>query len=417
MATVGAPLPVLVASRTDAAPRARDLCTDCGISRSSQPARCGRACQFIHPRYAELERQVHARERDSARGDERLFGPYLEMLRARLRPPLAGAQWTGITTRLGERLLESGTVDAVLATASDPDDRWRPRPVIVTEAAGMRACRGMKMGFSPVLALLDEAAARGLRRLAVIGVACQTHALRALEPELGLERLLVVGTPCSDNTTTERFHHFLSLLTDQPADVTYLEFLTDFRVELRFADGEQRFIPFPLLPISQLPADFFPLTCRACFDYTNALADVTVGYMAGEGDQWLLVRNERGREMVRLLAGELDTAPLGSRGSRRAVVRAFAQATERAAGGLPLRRSPRAVRPVIGWAMRWFGPRGLEFARARVEMKQVEAILTLRRHRPRRMLRMVPPFAWDTAATYGIRPRAGEAGPQTAPSD
>jgi hypothetical protein len=29
-------------------------------------SRCGSACQFIHPRYAELERQVHGRERDAA---------------------------------------------------------------------------------------------------------------------------------------------------------------------------------------------------------------------------------------------------------------------------------------------------------------------------------------------------------------
>ena len=29
----------------------RTLCTDCGISRSADPRRCGRACQFIEPDY------------------------------------------------------------------------------------------------------------------------------------------------------------------------------------------------------------------------------------------------------------------------------------------------------------------------------------------------------------------------------
>jgi coenzyme F420 hydrogenase subunit beta len=110
----------------------------------------------------------------------------------------------------------------------------------VTEAAGMAQCRGMRMGYSPVLALLDEAAARGMKRLAVVGVACQVHALRALEAELGLEALYVIGTPCSDNTTTERFHQFLALLTERPAEVTYLEFMPDMHVELRFADGRVR---------------------------------------------------------------------------------------------------------------------------------------------------------------------------------
>ena len=36
------------------------------------------------------------------------------------------------------------------------------------------------------------------------------------------------------------------------------------------------------------------------------------------------------------------------------------------------------------------GPRGLEFARARVEMKAIETILHLRRAAPRRMRAMVP---------------------------
>src|SRR5688572_29710369 len=175
-------LPVLASPDADgviapplAGARPRDLCTDCGVSRSTHAHRCGTACQFIHPRYAELERQVHGRARDPERGDELHFGPYQAMWRARLRAPLPGAQWTGLTTRLGELLLERGLVDAVIATAADPEDRWAPRPVLVTEAAGMAQCRGMRMGYSPVLALLDEAAARGMRRLAVVGVACQVH--------------------------------------------------------------------------------------------------------------------------------------------------------------------------------------------------------------------------------------------------
>jgi coenzyme F420 hydrogenase subunit beta len=411
-------LPVLAAPDADGvivptlgAPRPRDLCTDCGVSRSSHAGRCGAACQFIHPRHEELERQVHGRARDASRGDEAFFGPYLEMWRARLAAPRAGAQWTGLTTRIAERLLERGLVDAVIATASAPDDRWAPQPVLVTDARGMARCRGMKMGYSPVLALLDEAAARGYRRLAVVGVACQVHALRALEASLGLERLYVIGTPCSDNTTTARFHDFLGKLTDRPHAVTYLEFMPDMHVELRFADGPPRRVPFIQLPIAQLPPDFIPLTCRACFDYTNALADVTVGYMAAEGDQWLLVRNARGRELAALLGDEVRLSALGSRGDRRGPVRTFVRILERQKGGMPVRRAPRWVRPLIGWAQARFGPKGLEFARTRVEMKVAEGIVNLRAERPRRLRTMVPAFAWRLAAPYGLTPRAGERGP------
>ncbi|RYI98770.1 MAG: coenzyme F420 hydrogenase, partial [Acetobacteraceae bacterium] len=268
---------------------------------------------------------------------------------------------------------------------------------------------GMRMGYAPLLALLEPARAAGHRRLAVIGIPCQVYALRALEAELGFERLYVIGTPCSDNTTTARFHEFLALLAEDPATITYLEFRADYHVELRFTDGRVKTIPFLQLPISKLPPDFFPLTCRTCVDYTNVLADVTVGYMAGQGEQWLLVRNARGEELVALLGDELRTAAPGSAGRRAGPVRGFLANVERAAGGLPLRRMPGWLRPLVGWLMPRIGPRGLEFARARLEMKAVETVLHLRREAPRRMKSMVPAHVWALVRPYGLAPAPGEA--------
>ena len=387
---------------------ARDLCTDCGISRTSDPKRCGTACQFIAPDYPRMEAAVHGRARDSNRPDEIHFGPFKRMVRARLRDPLPGAQWTGITTRLAEGLLRRGDVDAVLTVGPDPDDKWRPVPVLVTDADHMADVRGMRMGYAPLLALLETAQKRGYTRLAVIGIPCQVYALRALEKELGLERLYVIGTPCSDNTTTENFHTFLGLLDDDPGSITYLEFRADYHVELRFNDGRTREIPFLQLPISQLPGDFFPLTCRTCVDYTNVLADITVGYMGGTGQQWLLVRNERGEELLAGLGDEVITETPADKGKRDAPVKGFLANVERAAGGLPLRRMPNFLRPIMGWLMPRTGPRGLEFARTRLEMKACETVVHLRRERPKRIKNMVPRHVWDMVAPYGLTPKDDE---------
>lgn len=386
----------------------RDLCTDCGISRTRESRRCGQACQFIKPDYPAMEARVHGRARDPARPDELHFGPHLQMLRAALARPSPGAQWTGITTRIAERLLQTGAVDAVLTMAPDPRDRWRPVPVLVTRPEDLAECRGMRMGYAPLLALLEPARERGYRRLAVIGIPCQVYALRALEDELGFERLYVIGTPCSDNTTTENFHTFLALLSEQPETISYLEFRADYHVELRFTDGRVKTIPFLQLPISRLPRDFFPLTCRTCVDYTNVLADITVGYMGGEGEQWLLVRNARGAELLALLGDEIRTSAPGSKGQRAGPVKGFLANTERAAGGLPLRRMPNWLKPLVGWLMPRVGPRGLEFARARVEMKAVESVLHLRREQPRRMKSMIPTHVWKLVGAYDLHPGAGE---------
>lgn len=348
---------------------------------------------------------MHGRARGD--GDEVFFGPFQAMYRARMAQPRTGAQWTGITTSLAAVLLENGSVEAVLTVVPDPDDRWKPQPALITDPADLARARGMRMGYAPLLKLLDDARDRGLTRLAVIGIPCQIYALRALEAELGLT-LHVIGTPCSDNTTTENFHRFLALLDEAPEDITYLEFRADYRVELRYADGRTRFIPFLSLPISDLPGDFFPLTCRTCVDYTNALADITVGYMGGEGDQWIIVRNGRGAEMLAGLGDQIQLRDPGSKGSRAGAVKGFIANTARAAGGLPLRRMPKWARPIVSWLQPRFGPRGLEFARARVEMKAAETILHLRRSAPAKIKNMVPGHVWKIMKAYGLEPDGDE---------
>ena len=93
---------------------------------------------------------------------------------------------------------------------------------------------------------------------------------------------------------------------------------------------------------------------------------------------------------------------------RAGAVRGFLANTERAAGGLPLRRMPAWLRPLVGWLMPRIGPRGLEFARARLEMKAVETVLHLRRQAPAKLRSMVPAHVWALVAPYGLRPQPQE---------
>lgn len=125
----------------------------------------------------------------------------------------------------------------------------------------------------------------------------------------------------------------MALVAPQPEEVTYLEFRVDYHVEIRTRSGQVRELPFLSLPLSQLPADFFPLTCRTCVDYTNTLSDLNVGYMGGQGEQWLLVRNVRGQHLLELLGRELRLSPPGSTGRRTGGVRGFLKNVELAAGG------------------------------------------------------------------------------------
>jgi coenzyme F420 hydrogenase subunit beta len=126
---------------------------------------------------------------------------------------------------------------------ADPH-RWRPQPVLVTRPQDVVACRGMRMGYAPLLQLLEPAIAAGHRRLAVIGV-----------PLPGLRAARSAGRVGAGAALRHR-HAVLgqhvdrelprsSCRADRPApeSITYLEFRADYHVELRYADGRVRTIP------------------------------------------------------------------------------------------------------------------------------------------------------------------------------
>ena len=131
--------------------------------------------------------------------------------------------------------------------------------------------------------------------------------------------------------------------------------MPDFHLELRFETGKKRRIPFLQLPIADLREDFFPLTSLTCVDYVNTLSDITVGYMGGRGDQWLLVRNQRAESAQCNSLRTHIKAPSTS-GKRHAAVRVYRKYT-RATGGLPLRRMPQWLRPIVGKIMPLTDPR------------------------------------------------------------
>jgi coenzyme F420 hydrogenase subunit beta len=106
--------------------------------------------------------------------------------------------------------------------------------------------------------------------------------------------------------------------------------------------------------------------------------------------------------MLSLLADLLTMRPLTDKGKRQAAVKGFLGNVARAAGGLPLRAMPDWARPIAAFLQPRIGPRGLEFARARVEMKAIETVLHLRRSFPARVKSMVPDHVWRLVAPYGL---------------
>lgn len=375
---------------------AKDLCSSCGLCDSRWVAYVRQACAFLEQRFEAMERDAHGRSRDLDNEDELYFGVHNGMLTARLREPLEGAQWTGIVSRIGVRALETGLVDAVLCVQQDPQDRFTPVPVLARTPEEVLAARVNKPTLSPNLRVLEQLPGSGIRRLLAIGVGCQVQALRAVQASLPLDSLYVLGLPCVDNVSREGLQTFLNSASRSADTVVHYEFMQDFRIHFRHSDGSQETVPFFGLDTPALK-DVFAPSCLSCFDYTNAGADLVVGYMGAEfGRQWITVRNPRGQELLDLVAPELDTAPVSSQGDRRAAVQQGIEAYDRAV------RLPRWLAELVGLVVQRIGPKGLEYGRFSIDSHFTRNALWLRRHHPQIAERHIPAFAQRIVARYRL---------------
>lgn len=370
------------------------LCSDCGLCDTSMRPLMAQSCVFVENKTEALERTLHGRNRESP--DEMLFGVYRTMLAARMRPPNPNAQWSGATTKLAAILLERGMVEAVITTRAVPGTRFAPQPFLARTPEEVIASAGNKPCLSPGLSMLDEIRSSGVKRLAMIGVGCQVHALRAVEDELGLDELYVLGIPCSDNVAYPDLQRFLECISRSPATVVHYEFMQDFSVHLRHEDGRIEKCNFIDIPMDRL-GDVFPSACLSCFDYANTLADLTLGYMGAPfGWQWLMVRNARGEHLLELLRPHLEFGPLPSGGDRRKGVGRYVGMLAQ-----PPARPPALIRRLIAFLMRRRGPKGLEFARSVTEMKLLRNLQHVRDRFGRMERRVVPYFVYAALEQYG----------------
>ncbi len=375
---------------------AKELCSECGLCDTYYIHYVKEACAFLNQQFPALESQTHGRDRDVDNEAEQYFGVHQAMMAARKQQPIEGAQWTGIVSAIAIEMLTQGKVEGVVCVQNTEADRFEPKPVIATTPEAILAARVNKPTLSPNLSVLEQVEQSGMKRLLVIGVGCQIQALRAVEKQLGLEKLYVLGTPCVDNVTRAGLQKFLETTSRSPETVVHYEFMQDFRVHFKHEDGSTETVPFFGLKTNQLK-DVFAPSCMSCFDYVNGLADIVVGYMGAPfGWQWITVRNDRGREMLELVMDQLDTQPVMSEGDRQAAVQQSIPAYDK---GVTL---PMWAAKLMGVVIERIGPKGLEYARFSIDSHFTRNYLYVKRNHPEKLEAHVPEFAKRIVGQYKL---------------
>jgi coenzyme F420-reducing hydrogenase beta subunit len=320
---------------------AKEHCSKCGLCETTFVQHVETSCAFLGEgmgRIDSLEQEIHGKSRLSntsgAEGQdlETRFGVMHEDYPIMLvKGTQQKAQWTGAVTSIAIAMLENNMIDAVVCIASaDDSDRdtrsddsqlamptLEPQPIIAKTVDDILRGRGVKPSLAPSLRVLDDIKNDpSIKKLLFCGVGCAVQAFRSsdVQEKLGLERVYVLGTNCADNSpTSNATRDFISsgLNVDERelSSVRGYEFMQDFQVHVKKTiddvDTYEK-IPYFSLP-GKIARSSIASSCLSCFDYTNALADVVVGYMGaplddnGEMDsalQTLTVRNDSGREMI-----------------------------------------------------------------------------------------------------------------------
>ena len=375
---------------------AKELCSECGLCDTYYIHYVKEACAFLNQQIAELETSAHGRSRDLDNKDDWYFGVRQKMIAARKKQPIEGAQWTGIVSTIACQMLERNLVEGVVCVQNTPEDRFQPMPVIARTPAEVLAAKVNKPTLSPNLNVLEQIEQSGMKRLLVIGVGCQIQALRAVERELGLEKLYILGTPCVDNVNREGLQKFLETTSRSPETVVHYEFMQDFRVHFKHEDGSIEKVPFFGLKTNKLK-DVFAPSCMSCFDYVNSLADLVVGYMGAPfGWQWIVVRNKTGKQMLDLVREQLDTQEVMSKGDRTAAVQQSIPAYDK---GVTL---PMWAAKMMGVVIERIGPKGLEYARFSIDSHFTRNYLYLKRNHPEKVAQHVPEYAKKIVGQYKL---------------
>lgn len=387
---------------------AKEHCSKCGLCETTYVTHVKDACAFLGDGMKRnidgMEETIHGRRRNindivwedsssnNGLADEARFGVMKSPMMLAKGKGIVNAQWTGVVSGIAVSMLESKMVDAVVCIASKDEqdkDGWSyPKPILARTVEQVMKGRGVKPALAPSLKVLDELKENSdIKRLLFCGVGCAVQAFRAVQDELDLNEVYVLGTNCADNSpspkdASEFIRQGVPEMTNKK--IKGYEFMSDFKVHVKY-EGANGDIDYEKKPYFCLPGDVSEFaiaqSCLSCFDCSNSLADVVVGYMGAPLDsemdksyQTVTIRNSRGEKMIQsaLNAGRLDIGPNATGKGKHepftmATVSSDNLVQKMVGGKMKSQGMPRILGNILAALMTTVGPKGVSFARYSID--------------------------------------------------
>ncbi|HEV3473735.1 MAG TPA: Coenzyme F420 hydrogenase/dehydrogenase, beta subunit C-terminal domain, partial [Actinomycetota bacterium] len=221
----------------------------------------------------------------------------------------ARGQDGGAVTALLMWGLENGELDGAVVSAPSEHVPWLDEPRLVTSTDELIGAAGSRYTYCATPLGLRQAAAAKCKNVALVGVSCESTAVRQMTAE-GIKRWtrslkLVIGLMCCETFDYEAFmigqvQHELGIPL---SDITKVNVKGKVIVSLK--DG--RDVDIPLKEARPYANEW----CHHCPDFAAEHADLSCGGLGMEGWTMILVRTERGEEFLNkvVAAGGLELRP------------------------------------------------------------------------------------------------------------
>ncbi len=267
---------------------------------------CTRACPRFRTWEHEANDHLFARDRD----DDEMAGVYGDILLARASDEMVHrmGQDGGLVSAILIWALEHDYIDAALVSNLDGSQgEWRAVPGVAATRDEVLAAAGSRYTYSANTLAYDEARERGLSRLALVGMSCQS----SVPPVMWSRKIGKVGKPIVFN---------IGLLCSKTFDDSIFEELFETKYGLRRTDMVKMNIKgvfqiwtrdggYHEIPLKECHA-WTREGCTHCPDFAAEHADISTGGIGSFSDWTLtIVRTELGREIIaRMVAdGSIET--------------------------------------------------------------------------------------------------------------
>jgi coenzyme F420 hydrogenase subunit beta len=229
------------------------------------------------------------------------------------------AQCGGVATALLKYALENKLVEAAVGVAAPKHPAWKPRPTVITDPKNLWKIQKAK--YTPAAAVIGVSSALyewGRSKIAVVATPCQVRGIWSTKTSpKGYSKIfrsirLAIGLFCYG---TYRYNDlFIRFLEKKhnitPSSINKLDLDTE---KMRVYANKKLKLEIHRRRLRK----YLRKSCRYCKDFTNRLADVSLGGV-GSPERWttVLIRTDRGKETFEdaVRKGYIKTKNLSTRG-------------------------------------------------------------------------------------------------------